>query len=240
MINERYESLMRDAARTYNPPPDDVSFDEMWTSIRVRVQDEIEGETRSVPALREARSVPYERENAILSRAPGSRVVSMGSPGPVRRWRPWAQAAAALILGALLGRASSLVAPVGAPLEAPRAAASGGARAYDYGRSVTDEYLGEAAALLIALPAALESQRVDPSFAWRASDLLVQTRLLLDSPELSDPALRALFEDLEVVLVQVVRLGDWDPMKVDLLEQSLERQNVIPRLRSVVVEHFAD
>lgn len=222
MINERYESLMRDAARTYNPPPNDAPFDEMWTSIQqLRV-----------------------RETAMLDRADEPRIARVGraipvrSPGSVRRWRPWAQAAAALILGIVLGRASSLGAPGVAPLETPAVGVRG--EATTYSRSVSEEYLGEAAALLIALPAALESRQVDPSFAWRASDLLLQTRLLLDSPELSDPALRELFEDLEVVLVQVVRLGDWDPMKADLLEQSLERQDVIPRLRSVVVDRFTD
>lgn len=177
MIDERYESLMRDAARTYNPPPDAVPLDEMWTSIQqVRLHDEVEVETAPVPG---------ERENAVLYRAAVSQAVAVGPMDSIRRWRPWAQVAAALILGALLGRASSLVAPGGAPLESPRVAARGAAPSHN--RSVTDEYLGEAAALLIALPAALESQRVDPSFTWRASDLLVQTRLLLDSPELSDP-----------------------------------------------------
>lgn len=219
MIEERYESLMRDAARTYNSPPDDVPFNEMWASIQQR----------------------RVREDALLDRALEARAapaVPVASRGSVRRWRPWAQIAAALILGAVLGRGSTLVGTGEARSVAPRVGARGDATAYH--RPVTDEYLGDAAALLIALPAALESERVDPSIAWRASDLLLQTRLLLDSPELSDPALRALFEDLEVVLVQVVRLGDWDPMKVDLLEQSLERQKVIPRLRSVVVNHFTD
>lgn len=223
MINERYESLMRDAARTYNPPPDDAPVEEMWTSIqqRLRVPD-----TAMLDRADEARVAPV------------ARVVPMRSAGSVRRWRPWAQAVAALILGVVLGRASSPVAPDAAPLEAPPVGVRGEATAYD--RSLSEEYLGKAAALLIALPAALEARRVDPSFVWRASDLLLQTRLLLDSPALADPALRALFEDLEVVLVQVVRLGDWDPMKADLLERSLERQDVIPRLRSVVVDRFTD
>lgn len=223
MINERYESLMRDAARTYSPPPDDAPFDEMWASIQ---------------QLRACETAMLNRAGATRRVAPVAPAIPMGSPGPVRRWRPWARVAAALILGVVLGRASSLVAPGAAPLEAPPVGVGGEATAYN--RSVSEEYLGEAAALLIALPAALESRQVDPSFAWRASDLLVQTRLLLDSPELSDPALRALFEDFEVVLVQVVRLGDWDPMKADLLEQSLERRDVIPRLRSVVVDRFTD
>lgn len=219
MIDERYDLLMRDAARTYNPPPDGAPLDEMWASIeRLRA-----------------------REKAMMERTAEVRLLPMETVGPLggtQRWRPWAQAAAALLLGAMLGRASSVIGPGAVPLGGPSAGMRGDATAYN--RSVTEEYLGDAAALLIALPAALESERVDPGFTWRASDLLLQTRLLLDSPGLSDPALRGLFEDLEIVLVQVVRLGDWDPMKVDLLEQSLERQNVIPRLRSVVVHHFAD
>ena len=70
---------------------------------------------------------------------------------------------------------------------------------------------------------------------------MLQTRLLLDSPATSDPALRMLFEDLEIVLAQVVRLqADRDPTRIDMLNQALEQRDVIPRLRSAVVDRIAD
>jgi hypothetical protein len=98
--------------------------------------------------------------------------------------------------------------------------------------ATTGRYLDQATALLVALPVELGGAQPDPGFAGRARDLLSQTRWLLDAPELSDPALQLLLEDLEIVLAQVVRLqADRDPMKLDLLAESLEQRDVLPRLR---------
>jgi hypothetical protein len=107
--------------------------------------------------------------------------------------------------------------------------------------AVTDRYLVQTAGLLLSLPGELRDDRADATFVARADDLLLQTRLLLDSPAAGDPALRTLFEDLEFVLAQVVRLqAQHDPTRVDLLNEALEQRDLIPRLRSAVVNHISD
>jgi hypothetical protein len=108
----------------------------------------------------------------------------------------------------------------------------------------TSQYLGQAAALLIALPAETNAGHPDEAFMKRANDLLLTTRLLLDSQSGSDPAMRNLLEDLELVLVQVVQLEKRrDPSRqtdLELIQQALEQRDVIPRLRTAASEYAAD
>ena len=71
-----------------------------------------------------------------------------------------------------------------------------------------------------------------------APDLPVTTRLLLDSPQASDPHLQALLDDLELVLAQIVRL----PRRVAapdvyLIDQTVDQREVLPRLREMLAEN---
>lgn len=212
---DRFDELLQDAARTYNRPPDDrqMPLDEMW--------DVIEGQA-FVPARR-----------------------------PSSRYAQWLRIAAALVIGVGIGRLS-LAASVGRPNPAPVARADNPvvtvARSAEPAAPAqpldpaTSRYLGQAAALLIALPT--ETNRPDQSFIKRANELLLTTRLLLDSQSGSDPALRNLLEDLELVLVQVVQLEkERDPSRrteMELIQQALDQRDVIPRLRTAASEYAAD
>jgi len=212
---DRFDELLQDAARTYNRPPDDrqMPLDEMW--------DVIEGQA-FVPARR--------------------------TPS---RYAQWLRIAAALVIGVGIGRLS-LATAIGRTNPAPVARADNPvvtvARAAEpVGPSqpldpATSRYLGQAAALLIALPT--ETNRPDQSFIKRANELLLTTRLLLDSQSGSDPALRNLLEDLELVLVQVVQLEkERDPSRrteMELIQQALDQRDVIPRLRTAASEYAAD
>lgn len=215
MNDERLDELLLDAARSYNAPPATPPYNEMWHTIERRA---LSGD---VPRL------THETERP----AAAPRVAGI-TPA-------WLKMAAVLLIGIALGRVSIAVQqrpelPVAFELAPPPAPPS------QY-RAVTDRYLGETAALLIALPGELRTTGVDTAFGARADELLLQTRLLLDSPAASDPALRTLFEDLEMVLVQVVRLrASQDSTRIQLLNEALEHGDVIPRLRSAVVEHIGD
>ena len=154
------------------------------------------------------------------------------------RTAPWLAAAATLVIGIGIGRyvpraKTSTSAPVVAAsnMAAPVADTSAVADAY---RDQTSHYLGQAAALLISLPAKDVSGKTDASFANKAADLLVTTRLLIDSPAASgDPKLRSLLEDLELVLVQIARLhGEKNKSDLDLIHQAVEQGDVISRLNS--------
>ena len=159
-----------------------------------------------------------------------------------RALTPWLAAAATLLIGIGIGyylpeggdaepteqRAVATTSP------APSAeAASPVEGAY---RDQTNQYLGQTAALLISLPVAGGDERSDTRFAAKAADLLVTTRLLMDSPAANDPKLRGLLEDLELVLVQVARLrNERKNSDLDLIHQTVEQGDVISRLNSAAV-----
>lgn len=157
--------------------------------------------------------------------------------------------AAALALGVALGR-WALPVRTGAPpatvaerIDAARAdsaaadapeAASAADAPYDV---ATTRYLGQTAALLIALPAEAGRDRPDDRFVAQARELLTTTRLLLDSRAAAKPELRVLLEDLELVLAQIARLRDaGERAELDLITGTLEQRDVLPRLRSVAME----
>jgi hypothetical protein len=77
--------------------------------------------------------------------------------------------------------------------------------------------------------------RAAAQFASLSRDLLKTTRLLLATRSTDDPALTRLLEDLELVLMQISqyttegRRGD-----LDAINQSLDRRNVLPKLRSTI------
>ena len=77
--------------------------------------------------------------------------------------------------------------------------------------------------------------RTAAQFASLSRDLLKTTRLLLATRSTDDAALTRLLEDLELVLMQISqytsegRRGD-----LDAINQSLDRRNVLPKLRSAI------
>jgi hypothetical protein len=155
---------------------------------------------------------------------------------------PWLAAAATLLLGIGIGHYMPLgktnapngtVPPAVAGTNANPADTSAVAEAY---RDQTTQYLGQAAALLISLPTRTVNTKTDAVFAGKATDLLVTTRLLMDSPAGQDAKLRSLLEDLELVLVQIARLrGERNRSDLDLIHQAVEQGDVLSRLNSAVV-----
>jgi hypothetical protein len=76
---------------------------------------------------------------------------------------------------------------------------------------------------------------VDSAMTRWASDMLSNTRLLMDSPLGTDVRRRRILEDLERVLVQMVQVS---PAETDAdvrahVERSLERTRMMMRLRSL-------
>jgi len=77
-----------------------------------------------------------------------------------------------------------------------------------------------------------------PMNRW-ARDLLADTRLLLDSPAASDARRRALLEDLEMVLAQIVQLPAESSADRSQVQRSIERGAVLSRLRSSIPAGFS-
>jgi hypothetical protein len=219
---DRLDELLQDAARTYNRPPDErqMPLDDMWRDIDARV-------------FGDARRSSHRMHRMY-----------------------WLGIAAALLVGVGLGRLSSLIAVLGRGRAMTQTTAQSGSRADTPARMatsdapkqpldpVTEKYIGQATALLVALPSEASGRIPDRPFTKRANELLLTTRLLLDSPTAQDPAFRNLLEDLELVLVQVVQLEkDRDHARqteLELIHQALEQRDVIPRLRTAASENAAD
>ena len=167
--------------------------------------------------------------------------VTFGIRLPVKRRlslmaNPWLRMAAVLVLGVAIGRGSMLfqtaaLAPVP---QNTRVSAQESADSYQL---TTDRYLGQTVALLVQLPKQLKSGHTDIAFLARANQSLATLRLLMDSPAASNPRLRALFEDLELVLVQVVQMPKGgSAADANLIRQAMQQRDVMPRLRDAVAE----
>ena len=160
----------------------------------------------------------------------------------LRPWMRWAVAAAAVLaLGIGIGRwsARQVVAPDSTTV----------AR-HDTVQPITPDqpnvvyqvaatqYLSRTEAFLTSFRADLASgQRGGNNlrFARQARDLLSTTRLMLDSPAARDQRLRALLEDLELVLAQISQLDTAQAGEdADFITQGMNRSNVLPKLRSAI------
>ena len=210
MDENRFDEIVTELPRSFNNPTL-PPLDEMWAVI----------------------------EDAHFN-APAAAAPSRGAMSSA----PWLAAAAALVIGVGIGhyipRDSTAVSNSQTPVAVASAnsaslSADTSAVAEAY-RDQTSRYLGQTAALLISLPSKEARGKTDAAFAGKASDLLVTTRLLMDSPAARDPQMRSLLEDLELVLVQIARLrGEKSKADLDLIHQAVEQGDVLSRLNSAVV-----
>ena len=214
--DDELPEVMRQAARDYNQPPElsAADLDDLWSGI----------ERDAFTGSREAADIQHRMPRH-------SRWFSAGS---------LARLAAVLVLGVAIGRFSAGPAASDAPPQIASAAADSLAIPEPY-QTTTSRYLGQTAALLATLPGEVRAGRADERFMGRAHDLLLTTRLLLDSPAAADPRVRTLLDDLELVLAQIVRLQtDQSDSELDLIRQALEQRDVLPRLRNAVADISAD
>jgi hypothetical protein len=157
--------------------------------------------------------------------------------------KPWVlitAIAAALLLGVAIDRVAlrrvdGPRAPV-AELPATPPDASDPSRLY---RMAAAQTLTQAEALLMAFRtsgAPQESPAGTQQLGNWGRQVLGSTRLLIDSPAGDDPQLRALLDDLELVLVQIIQLsgGELGPTDRALVEGALEHSDLLPRIRTAV------
>ena len=103
------------------------------------------------------------------------------------------------------------------------------------------ELLGRTAVLLAALPHDSTAAPVDHEITTEGARLLTTTRLLLDSRTGTDPRLRTLLQDLELVLAQVARLQPRGPrVEMQFIQTTLDEHDLVPRLRSAAADLSLD
>jgi hypothetical protein len=140
--------------------------------------------------------------------------------------------AALLVVGIGIGRLTVKPQPVN---PAPELATRAPSRPTAAMAVAAIQHLSRAEALLTGFRAEGRTAGSDANFSASARDLLSTTRLLLDSPELTDPQMRGLLEDLELVLVQITQLSaEHGHEEVDLITEGLKQRGLMPRLRSAI------
>lgn len=97
------------------------------------------------------------------------------------------------------------------------------------------QHLSQAETFLTGFRLESSAQAPDSALIAGARELLGTTRLLLDSPNLTDARTRAILSELEVILAQVAQLQA-GPSREDaeLIVQELDHQGVLPRLRTSI------
>ena len=209
-MDDRFDEALREAARDYNRPPE-TPRDLMWARIE---------------AIRRERA---QRRQRMRTLAP--------------TWLRWGVGiAATLVIGFAIGRLSEEQGPETrvvreerpGPTEMTPAAGTDSPASLAY-RLVTAEHLGRAEVVLTSF-------RVDPyigiteqEYITSVRHLLSSTRLLLASPAASDPAVRELLEDLELILLQISQLSPDESTEVEIIDEGLESKGLLPRLRSAIL-----
>jgi hypothetical protein len=212
-VNEdRLDEQLREAARDYNAPPP-TPRERMWA----RIADERRSRRPARPAFRRTRRI----------------------------WYPVA-AAAVLLLGIAIGRwGLNATQPAGGRVatrvpadRSPRGATTTATHGTDRDEIAVYRYaaapvLSKAELLLTQFQAGRAAAGDDADFSSRAAALLVETRLLLDSPAAENTELRMLLGDLELILARIVRIAAQQEEDERVwAEQGLEERAILPRLRA--------
>jgi hypothetical protein len=202
---------------------------------------------RMAPSLNAPKSVPRGEMWAEIQAAHQTHLDAqagrIAGVTPLRRshWGLMSVIAAALLLGVAIDRYGLRATDrrdASTTAEAPAAQADSRDPARVY-RMAAAQTLTQAEALLTAYRADA-APASDPAAAVQLGrwgrDVLGSTRLLMDSPAGGDPQLRALLDDLELVLVQIVQLsgGPLDPADRALIDRALQDRNLLPRIRTAV------
>jgi hypothetical protein len=187
-------------------------------------------------ALRDYNRPPATPRDRLWARIEAERAAREGRPRSVSR-SPWlwlpAAAAAVLVLGIAIGR-DTLRRDAERAL-ATQESAHGREKAELIYRLAATPVLSRSEALLTQFRSADLRPGADREQAGWAGELLLETRLLLDSPAAADPQLKSLLEDLELMLVQIAQAAaSGDPAERRLAAEGLEQRGLLARLRAQI------
>jgi hypothetical protein len=190
-------------------------------------------------AAREYHRPPETPREAMWHAIARERRLDRARRPAMRRWVPWAGAAAAaalLALGVGIGRISKRTESPAAPTAVATAPAAGAPRVNETAyRLATAEHLERSEAFLTLFRASVRTGSQERLASASARELLATNRLLLDSPAGQDRRTRLLLEDLELVLAEIAQLSpDATAGDRELIREGMERGGVLSRLRTAV------
>lgn len=256
MNNDELDDLLRDAAQTYNVPPEPPR-EAMWAAIaRAR-------ESSTVVPIASARRTPRWLTSAAsiaavllvgIAIGRGTRSTST-PPAPVVLTTPPVADVAPAVSGQTpdqtpaphsagpalhSGRQAATARSLADRNRSSRDAAAAGDLASDQTayRLAVVEHLTKTEVLLTSFRAQERSgngAKLDAQFATLSRELLGTTRLLLAVHRADDPTMTRLLQDLEYILMQLAQYAaDGRTVDLDAINQSLDRRNVLPKLRSTI------
>ncbi len=218
MTTDRFEEFLKVHGDGYNKPPT-TPKDAMWSAIEGSITEDVTTSEADVASLASARS---KKRASVHSWQQG--------------WGVWAAAAAAvLVIGVGVGRLSVVPPTPGAVEIAIMPEAQ--ARSM---RSMAVDYLTRTESLLTMVSSDARSGTVDEEVGQWGRRLLLQTRLLMDSPAVDDPVIGKLLGDLELILIQVAGLSSAGPdiardrEELEMITEGLEDQDMMLRIRSAI------
>ncbi len=158
-----------------------------------------------------------------------------------RLWVP-AAAAAVLIIGISIGR---FTAPAGDGV-VPQNDSAATSQTNEHGPSHRGTIDNNTAYRMAATPVMKKAELLlaqfsagdslgenGDSFSSRATKLLTDTRLLLDSPAADDPELKRVLSDLELILTQIKRLSESQEQdERESIDENMKNRSLLPRLRA--------
>lgn len=225
---DRLDKLIRSLAADYNQPPAQVPRADIWTAIEA---GRVTKASKTSPVVL---SLHRRRWGPVAVGLAATLLIGIG----IGRWLPSADEARGVprspdaTFASTVpdeGAGANVARPdpgerVDAPLSTP----------YEV---LTAKHLGRVEALLTSFRTQSNPSGDQEVAAW-ARDLLATTRLLIDSPVGDDPQRRRLFEDLELVLAQIVLLAPGTANEERaIIERSLEKDDVMTRLRAAIPAH---
>ncbi|MDX2121618.1 MAG: hypothetical protein SF070_11260 [Gemmatimonadota bacterium] len=205
-----------------------MNDDEREAMIRRLAHDSLQ----PPPAPREEiwRRIQMERKTTV----PAVSTVATVARMPIR----WGRVLIPLAVAATLALAFGLGRMTAPPSPSDHAAESPSRRATEppttAHRLVAAEYLGRTEVFLTDFRAAASTGQPDETASREARRLLGTARLLLDSPAAEDVRLRALLEDLELVLAEIAQLQRERREDLNLITDGLDQRGTLGRLRAAV------
>ncbi|HEY4304316.1 MAG TPA: hypothetical protein VGM82_07615 [Gemmatimonadaceae bacterium] len=104
-------------------------------------------------------------------------------------------------------------------------------------RLVVLQHLAGSEAMITSFRSSARTGQMDAELATWSRELLSTTRLLESSQASTDPVMKHLLDDLDLVISQIVQYtskGATNPEELDLIEQSINKRGVMSKLRSTV------